>query len=602
MKKSMILAIIFSMMLAGSAALAQEGQNTLVVGNTTQMSGNFFLEAWGNNSADLDVRELLHSYPTVVWSMDGRLSVNTTVVRSLTAQRDPDGNRVFEVRLNQNLLYNDGSPVKAADFVFGILLESSPIIQQIGGTVAAKEHILGAAEYTRGEAQTMSGLHLIDDYTFSISVGKEFFPYFYEQAYAFSQPYPISEIAPGASVRDDGEGAYIAGPFSADLLRQTILDPLTGYMSHPQVSSGPYQLVNYDREKKIAEFTINPNYAGNRDGQKAAIERIIYREVKNATMLDELRRGDVNLINKITSGRIIDELPQLEGNGTANYKDYPRSGLAFLAFAGEQGLTQSAVLRGVIARAVDRETLAANFLKGHGEPVYGLYGLGQWMTVAQKTRLKGELDKYPHELEPALASLTEEGWILNAQGQPFVDGTDTLRYKLVDGVLTPLSLRLAVPLDNEAAEFVVATLEGDFAKLGMQLTTDRLELRDIVSRYFRQMERGYDMFFLGSNFSGLFDPYLMYHTADVFQGAFNTSGIRDEKLLTLAMDMRKTVSGSREEYLARWMDFQRYWVEVLPLVPLYSNTYFDAFSPRLTGYNPDRYPDWASAILYANWN
>lgn len=445
-------------------------------------------------------------------------------------------------------------------------------------------------------------MRLIDDTTFTISIAPEFLPNFYELAYALIKPYPISVIAPGCEVKDDGQGAYIDGPFNAELLSKTILDPTDGYMSHPKVVTGPYMMDGYDVALKTATFSINPNFTGNRTGQKPTIQKIIYKEVKNATIAEELREGTVNLVNKVTAGSVIEQLEVLRSEGLANYEAYPRTGLAFISFAAEQGIPQSQVIRGVVARVIDKDALVAEFLKGNGEPAYGLYGLGQWMAQRNRTQLKADLDLYPHDAAAANAELDAEGWTLDENGEAYVAGPGKIRHMMVDGELTPLLLKLAVPLDNEAAEYTFKLMEEGFAEVGMAVTIDRMETREVVARYFRQMERGYDMFFLGTNFSGIFDPYMMFHTADIYQGSFNTTGVRDEHLLELAVKMREVPSGSQSAYYNAWLEFQKYFALVQPMVPLYTNNYFDAFDPQLTNYHPANHTDWPSALIAAEWN
>ncbi|HQN01849.1 MAG TPA: hypothetical protein PLL36_12265, partial [Candidatus Hydrogenedentes bacterium] len=72
------LAVLAALLMALSivaGAFAQEAQpevqqnaETLVVGHTTMMNGNFFSELWGNNTADIDVRSLIHEYPLIAWT------------------------------------------------------------------------------------------------------------------------------------------------------------------------------------------------------------------------------------------------------------------------------------------------------------------------------------------------------------------------------------------------------------------------------------------------------------------------------------------------------------------------------------------------------
>lgn len=63
--------------------------------------------------------------------------------------------------------------------------------------------------------------------------------------------------------------------------------------------------------------------------------------------------------------------------------------------------------------------------------------------------------------------------------------------------------------------------------------------------------------------------------------------------------MWRTPEGNAEKYYARWLSFQARYAQVLPTVPLYSNTYYDFFSNRVHGYEPDQNWSWPTALLYA---
>ena len=51
---------LLALILLASVGYAEKQQKEITVGSLTQMSGNFFTDCWGNNSADMDVRELIH--------------------------------------------------------------------------------------------------------------------------------------------------------------------------------------------------------------------------------------------------------------------------------------------------------------------------------------------------------------------------------------------------------------------------------------------------------------------------------------------------------------------------------------------------------------
>lgn len=600
MKRIMAWLALFALVLGLFQAMpaGAEEPSTLVVGHTTRLSGSFFTDMWGNNTSDIDVRQLLHGYPTIIWTEAGDLFANPRVVEEITRNRDREGNLLVKIKLYPNLRFSDGSKITAADYVFSIILQTSPLIRELGGQAVSKAFILGAEDYLAGKSQTITGLRLLGQRTFSITIDKEALPYFYDLAYAHAQPYPVAVIAPGCRVLDEGDGVYMDGPFGLDLLRQTILDPQTGYLSHPRVVSGPYQLDSFDRDSGTAAFSKNPYFRGNHEGMIPSIQHLVLKETKNETMLQQLGSGQLGLVNKISSGQVIDLLAGLKSSAVVDYASYPRQGLGFVAFGSEQGFTSSVKLRQAIAHLVDKDHLVQEFLHGHGQAVHAYYGIGQWMTRAMTGQLD-QLDLYPHTLEEASRLMQEDGWDLNARGEAYQPG-DGLRYRQAGDYLLPLKLRLGLSPDNAAGKLVSAQLEENLQRIGGQLSIQEVPMPQLLEHYYRQRDRDFDLLFLGSNFPFVFDPYYTYHKDAQYQGAFNTSGVQDDTLFQKAKELRETPSGNKALYLDRWLDFQRAWVQVLPLLPLYSNTYYDAFTPRLRNYHPEAHSSWAIAILYAD--
>ena len=73
-------------MLTGCVAMAAENQ--LVVGSTTAMSGAFFTDLFGSNTADMDVRALLHGYNLMSWDNEtGTYQINDSVVAGMAVSR-----------------------------------------------------------------------------------------------------------------------------------------------------------------------------------------------------------------------------------------------------------------------------------------------------------------------------------------------------------------------------------------------------------------------------------------------------------------------------------------------------------------------------------
>ena len=124
MKK--ILTLLLALwMLTGCVAMA--AGNQLVVGSTTAMSGAFFTDLFGSNTADIDVRALLHGYNLMSWDHEtGTYQINDSVVAGMAVSRDAQNNRVYTFDLYGDLKFSDGSAITAKDYAFSILLTASP--------------------------------------------------------------------------------------------------------------------------------------------------------------------------------------------------------------------------------------------------------------------------------------------------------------------------------------------------------------------------------------------------------------------------------------------------------------------------------------------
>ena len=75
---SQLLALaLFLMCVPAMAEQPAEEPVEITVGSTNQLSGFFFTDMWGNNTADIDVRALLHGYSTVAMSRSGTYEIDT---------------------------------------------------------------------------------------------------------------------------------------------------------------------------------------------------------------------------------------------------------------------------------------------------------------------------------------------------------------------------------------------------------------------------------------------------------------------------------------------------------------------------------------------
>ena len=616
MKKT--IAIFLTVLLAltmGMSAFAEEtsGQSdSLVVANATKLSGYFFTELWGNNTSDQDVRAMLHGLETVTWTEEPQFDINSTVVKSVKDLAYKNGDRSMHIELNENLRYSDGTEITAADYVFSILLQASPELKELGASEGAYKWVYGYEAYHNGEKDTFEGVNIIDKYTFALHVRKDALPYFYQNALIRVYPYPISEILPGCEVENTSRGARIKGEYNAQTLEDTLFNVIDGYASHPSVVSGPYKLVSYDAESGEARFEKNEYFPGNYQNQTANIEKVTLKWANPDTIVDEMKAGEVDLLDKVVSR---EQMKALTDAGLTR-ELYARRGYGYLSFACEDNrVCADQKVRQAIAYAVDAETFIDQYFGSYGYPVYSYYGQGQWMVgvvngivtpkqmTANEAKRLGELtldnlNHYDFDLEKAKSLLDEAGWNLNAEGGEYESG---VRYRKVNDELQPLEIRWAKTSDGKAADALAGIIAPAFEEIGIQLTITEMPFTQVLSQYYRLEEREYDMFFLATNFADVFDPTRIVSSAESDQGVNNTTGIVDEKLYQLAVDMARVKPLEFVTYLEKWQAFQEYYNEVLPTVPIYSDVYADFIGPRLTNFHITDYANWATAILYANF-
>jgi ABC-type transport system substrate-binding protein len=594
----------------------------LTVGNTMATTGAFFTSMWGNNTSDNDVRDLLHAYSLVEWNAEfGGFELDPSIVSGAVVTANEEGDHIYDIFLYDDLYYSDGSQITAWDYAFSYLLRMAPQIAELGGNPLQANYLVGYQDYITGNVPYLAGVRVVDDYQMFITISHEYLPFFFELALLDCNPYPISVLAPGSRVADDGNGVYFSTGLSTAQLQQTILDENTGYLTHPSVVSGPYTLTSYDGA--VATFQRNPYYKGNAAGAVPLIERIIFKQANPETVIDELLNAELGLLNKATAADLVQNgmatFAQDPRFATANYQ---RSGLSFISFNTEKTAVSSQAVRQAIAYCLDKDGLMMDYVGNFGLRVDGYYGMGQWMfqllngtipypveepetntAQAQQeyeeavkawddlAQALEEMDKYEQDIDQAVAILEADGWTLNRQGGTFNPETDDVRCKNIDGALVALDLKLQYPAGNAIGGYLEERLVAPLAEAGIKLTLEGAE--DLLSIYYSQGERDSDMLYLATNFDVIFDPTPYFEAGN----PANRTRINDEELYQLAVNMRQTEAGDLLTYCEKWLQFQEHFNEVEPLIPVYSNVYFDFYTRSLHDYVISSNSTWSRAIV-----
>lgn len=634
MKKSRLitLALALTLLLPAFIGRAGEAEKPLVVASVTKMNGMFSTNMWGNNTADVDMRLLLHGHSLFYQDVGQQEHlVNKSVVRDLEERVNEDGSKTFTITLQPYLVYNNGSPINARDYVFSILLTTSDYIQELGGSPVVMHFLKGSAEYEGDPSIPFSGVRLLAynklELTFTPEVSKETKLF----QYINFQPYPYAVIAPGCTIEDDGQGAYIKGPWTADLLRTTLLDPVTGYLSHPMITSGPYSLVSYDYDTGVAELEINRNFFGDPYGNKPTIQHLRYEPILNRDILGKLRSGEVDVVNKVSSNDIVQSA--LEDTGL-DVIDYSREGVAYLTFAMERPLPSLLGVRKALALSIHTDAIINDFLGDRGTRVFGFYGSSIALS-AEWENLVSRIPRYEYNLEEATQALEAEGFVYDEKGNLYDPAVGGIRYRLGNPTgaapapannapdatatpqpsyqpvagnasevarLVPLSITIGITPDNDVANHIVEQMEVSLPQIGAQLNVTMMDMPVLLTHYYRQVPRTCDLYFLGSNFMKDFAGNPSGYSPEAFDLRNNPSALVDPVLADLTRKLREAYTTSPTQYKLAWFQYQTQLARMLPIIPLYTNTYSDIYSASsgLAEYHPDKHWSWAEAIVYAH--
>lgn len=583
--------------------VAPSGQ--IIIGNTTELSGDW-VPYWTNNAADYDVYNFIMGYGTVDMTFGGEYVVNETVVEKYDTTENADGSKTYTWTIKPGLTYADGSPITALDYVTSVMLWSAPQVQATGAKASYGYDFVGYEAFNKGESKVFTGVRLIDEMTFSVTIDPENLPNFYEIASASVGPTKLSFWSDETvEIKDDGEGCYFSDNFTTENFEDRWQVARYAVADFP--ANGPYKLISYDESAKVAVMEVNENYIGDYTGQKPRIQTIIYKKVTQETALDELSTGGVDLLSGMASGDEINQGLDLVDGGGFNYTEYPRSGYGKLLFQCDFGPTQFVEVRQAIAHLLDRNDFAKAFTGGFGSVVNGPYGESMWFYQETKSELNSKLNQYPYSLESAIKLLEDGGWVLDKDGNEYKEG---IRYKkLDDGTLMPLIIEWASTEQNAVSELLVVKLQEnpDLAQAGIQINQTVMTFGDLLNYLYRDKTVDakygvptYGMFNLATNYTPIYNPELTFTTDPaLIEAGYNTNFLIDEELDKLAKAIKLTDPEDRDGFKAKFVNYIARWNHLLPDLPLYSNMYHDFYNEKLQNYNMNSLVRISTALLYA---
>jgi oligopeptide transport system substrate-binding protein len=298
-----------------------EPENPLVPGNTTESEGNEVTNSLWTGLVEYNLETAELEYTGVAESIESEDNVTWTV------------------NLKDGWTFHDGTPVTAQSFV-DAWNYTSLSTNAFGGSSFFANVVgyddLQAEEGAEPAAQEMSGLEVVDDQTFTVTL---------------TEPFSLFPITTGYT-------AFYPLP-------QAFFDDPEGFGAQP-IGNGPYQAESAFEPGTGITLTRYDDYAGENAAQNGGVEYKVYTEINTA--YTDIQAGGLDLMVDLPPD-VVTSAPDTFGE---RYQERPASDITLMWFPTYDERFADPQVRQAFSQAVDREAITEAIYAGTRVPATSL--------------------------------------------------------------------------------------------------------------------------------------------------------------------------------------------------------------------------------------
>lgn len=375
------------------------------------------------------------------------------------------------------------------------------------------------------------------------------------------------------------------------LFEQAMIYDTETYRKSPTVTCGPYKFKEF--ANNMAKLDLNENYTQDFKGKKATIPHVIVQAVNSKIAVDLLENGDIDVWEEEADGSHIDQMRKASDDGKiGGYKTFDRNGYGNLIFLTDRSATQYKEVRQAVAFLMDRNDFVQNFAGGYAVVTNGMYGSSQWMYKERGADLESKLTNYTLNVDEANTRLDQSPYKFESDGKTAWDATkaqeayqsnsEGFDYYRYNEKGEKLQINQYGSQDSEITTLLNNQLPDNAKQAGMEYNVQAGDFNTLLNYlYFPTEDAEYTAFNMGTNFGTPFDPYYQYSS----EGNDNRSKTNDPAVDEITKKLRQTDPSDKEGYLDEWEEFELWYNDYLPEIPLYSNQYHSGYTKRVKGYD-----------------
>ncbi|ONK11621.1 ABC transporter substrate-binding protein [Streptomyces sp. MP131-18] len=242
---------------------------------------------------------------------------------------ETDDQQNFTVTIEDGWTFSDGTPVTAASYVdawnYGAHIENAQVASYFFQFIDGYDEVHPAEEDAEATADTLSGLRVLDDHTFTVRLSEPFSLWPETLGYAAYAPLPRAFF--------DDHDAWLAKP----------------------IGNGPYEIESYQRSQSMTLVRYE-GFKGKDAAQNDGVELRVYTD--NNTAYTDLQAGNLDLIDDVPAS----QLQNAQNDLGDRYINQPAGIIQTVSFPlyedaweGEDG----AALRRGLSMAINREEITS---------------------------------------------------------------------------------------------------------------------------------------------------------------------------------------------------------------------------------------------------
>lgn len=521
------------------SSTASKEKDTIVYGISTSPSG-VFNPLLTDSVYDDAVCEMVYSS---LLKLDNELNLKPSMAEKYEISSDQ---KTITFKLKKDLKWSDGKPLTSKDVAFTFKSLASKDYQGEHSDYVSK--VQGVDEYKEGKSDNISGIKTPDESTIELTFAQPYDPALTNLGTTGIIPEHIWSKVPENKWKE-----------SKDL------------MSNP-VGSGPFKMLSFTEGQDV-QFEKNKYFFGG----EAKTDKLVLKVISEDTVASDLKNGDIDLAD-VTNLKKAD-VEALEKGGFKTYK-HQNTIFQYMGLNYRNPIFKDIKVREAILTAIDRQGMVDKLIEGNGEVKNVPMLSSSWAYPKD-----AKLNEYKYDKEKAKKLLNEAG------------------YTEKDGVMTnsegqKLSFKLDVPTGNSVREQTAQIIQENLKEIGIKVELNKMEFPALMEKVVGNHE--FDMYMMGNNLSA--DPDLTaYWSKDSVSDkkgemGWNISGFTTPELDQMLAEGAGTTD--KESRKVAYKKFAEYMNEQIPWMYLFEQNVQIATNPKLEGFNPSVFRDFAEA---ENW-